>query len=281
MTTEPLNRNSEDAPSTIEAPAPTSWPIVLAFGITLLFAGLVTSQAVSVLGAIVSISGAAGWFRDVLPHDRHESVQVVTQVPGVATMRREVARMEIAREVRRAWLPVEVHPISAGVKGGLAGSVAMAILAVFYGVLNQHSIWYPINLLAAGFFPGAMTQTTAEIATFHLRMFLIAVPLHLVTSLLVGLLYGAMLPMLPRRPVLLGGLIAPILWSGLIHSMLGIVNPVLNQRIDWLWFVFSQVGFGIVAGLVVSRQQRIRTPQHVPFALRVGMEASGMRDEKL
>jgi hypothetical protein len=233
-----------------------------------------------VLGAIVSIAGAAGWFRDVLPQERHESLRVMTQDPNVATMRREVARMEIAREVRRAWLPVEVHPISAGVKGGLAGSVAMAMLAVFYGVVHQHSIWYPINLLAAGFFPGAMTQTSAELAAFHLRMFLIAVPIHLITSLLVGLLYGAMLPMLPRQPVLLGGLIAPILWSGLIHSILGIVNPVLNQRIDWLWFVFSQVGFGIVAGLVVSRQQRIRTPQHVPLALRVGMEESGMKDEK-
>jgi hypothetical protein len=57
------------------------------------------------------------------------------------------------------------------------------------------------------------------------------------------------------------------------------VNPVLNQRIDWLWFVFSQVGFGIVAGLVVSRQERIRTLQHLPLAFRVGLEASGMRDD--
>jgi hypothetical protein len=279
MTTEPFDWNSEDAQTRIEAPAPTAWPIVLAFGVTLLFAGLVTSEAVSVLGAIVSIAGAVGWFRDVLPHQRHELVRVALQVPGVTTTRHEVARLEIAPESRRAWLPVEVHPISAGVKGGLSGSVAMAILAVFYGVLNQHSIWYPINLLAAGFFPGATTQTTAEIAEFHLRMLLIAIPIHLITSLLVGLLYGAMLPMLPRQPVLLGGLIAPILWSGLIHSILGIVNPVLNQRIDWLWFAFSQVGFGIVAGLVVSRQQRIRTPQHVPLVLRLGMEASGLKDE--
>ena len=35
--------------------------------------------------------------------------------------------MEIARELRRAWLPVEIYPISAGIKGGLAGSVAMAV----------------------------------------------------------------------------------------------------------------------------------------------------------
>jgi len=277
MAVELVNQSGEGKVDTVQMPASTPWPIVLAFGITLLFAGLVTSEAVSVLGAGVAISGAVGWFRDVLPHERHESVQVVTHVPGVTTTRREVARIEVAHELRRAWLPVEIYPISAGIKGGLAGSVAMALVAMLFGVLSHTGIWYPINLLAAGFFPA--TANTAEIAAFHLRALLIAIPIHLITSLLVGLLYGAMLPMLPRRPVLLGGFIAPILWSGLIHSILGIVNPVLNQRIDWLWFVASQVGFGIVAGLVVSRQERIRTLQHLPLALRSGMEASGMRDE--
>jgi hypothetical protein len=97
-------------------------------------------------------------------------------------------------------------------------------------------------------------------------------------SLLVGLLYGATLPMLPRHPILLGGFIGPILWSGVIHSVLGIVNPVLNQRIDWLWFVLSQIGFGIVAGMVVSRQLRVRTWQHLPLAVRAGMEEFPRRD---
>ena len=279
MAVELVNQRGEGKVDMVQMPASTPWPIVLAFGITLLFAGFVTSEAVSVLGAVLSISGAVGWFRDVLPHERHESVQVVPEVPRITTMRREVARMQIAHELRRAWLPVEIYPISAGIKGGLAGSVAMAVLAMLYGILSHTSIWYPINLLAAGFFPAAMTTSTAEIAAFHLRFFLIAVPIHLITSLMVGLLYGAMLPMLPRRPILLGGFIAPILWSGLIYSILGIVNPVLNQRIDWFWFVFSQVGFGIVAGLVVSRHGRIRTLQHIPLALRVGLEASGLRDE--
>ena len=280
MAFELVNQSGEGTADTVEVPASTPWPIVLAFGITLLFAGLVTSEAVSVLGAAVAIAGAVGWFRDVLPYEAHETVQVAPQAPAVTTMRHEVARMEIEHELRRAWLPVEIYPISAGIKGGLAGSVAMAVLAMLYGILSHTSIWYPINLLAAVFFPGATTGTTAEIAGFHLRAFLIAVPIHLITSLLVGLLYGAMLPMLPRRPILLGGFIAPILWSGLIHSILGIVNPVLNQRIDWLWFVASQVGFGIVAGLVVSRQERIRTRQQLPLALRVGLEASGMRENE-
>src|SRR6202046_3113725 len=279
MGIELANQSGDNATDTIEVPAPTAWPIVLAFGIALLFAGLVTSEAVSVLGAFVAIAGAVGWFRDVLPQEAQESVQVIAQAPKIATMRREVARIEFAHELRRAYLPLEIYPISAGIKGGLAGSLAMAVLAMLYGVLSYTSIWYPINLLAAGFFPAAATDTTAEIAAFHLRAFLIAVPIHLITSLLVGLLYGAMLPMLPRRPVLLGGFIAPILWSGLIHSILGIVNPVLNQRIDWVWFVASQFAFGIVAGVFVSWQGRIRTLQHLPLAVRSGMEATGMKDE--
>jgi hypothetical protein len=274
--TDELNQTREGATDTVQMPAPTAWPIILAFGIMLLFAGLVTAEAVSVLGAIISIAGAVGWFRDVLPHEAHESVRVERQIPDVTTTRHEVARVEIAHELKRAFLPLEIHPISAGVKGGLAGSVAMAVLAMLYGILNQHSIWYPINLLAAGFFPGA---TTAEFAAFHLRAFAIAVPIHLITSLLVGLLYGAMLPMLPRRPILLGGFIAPLLWSGLIYEILGIVNPVLNQRIDWVWFVISQVGFGVVAGVVVSRQHLIRTWQRMPLSLRAGFEASGIREE--
>lgn len=263
----------------IEMPAPTAWPIALAFGMTLLFAGMVTSEAVSVLGAIIAIAGAVGWFRNVLPHEAHEKVAVTPDVFSVTTSRPEVVRVAAANELQRAYLPLEIYPISAGVKGGLAGGVAMAVVAMLYGLISQHSIWYPINLLAAGFLPGTMTDTTAKIAAFQLTVFLIATAIHLITSLLVGLLYGAMLPMLPRHPILLGGFIAPIFWTGLLHSILGIVNPVLNGRIHWGWFVASQVAFGIVAGIVVSQQERIRTWQRLPLAFRSGMEASGMKDE--
>jgi hypothetical protein len=277
MTDERLNQSGDQAMETVAMPAPTTWPVALAFGLTLVFAGLVTSGAVSVLGAIVAIAGAVGWFRAVLPQEAHEMVQASRQAPDVTTLRHEVARVEIVGGLRRAFLPVEIYPVSAGVKGGLAGSVVMAALAMLYGVVSHKSIWYPINLLAAGFFPAL--RTTTQIMAFDLSALLIAIPIHLITSLLVGLLYGATLPMMPRRPVLLGGFIAPLLWSGLIHSILGIMNPVMDHRIDWIWFVFSQVGFGLTAGIVVSWQGRIRTLQHLPLAFRAGMEASGMKDD--
>ena len=266
--------------SPLELPKPTAWPLVLAFGITLAFAGLVTSESVSVLGGILAIAGAVGWFRNVLPHEAHESVSVMPEQSAIATTRRDVARLEVADQPKRAWLPLETYPVSAGIKGGLAGSVVMAGLAMVYGLISQNGIWYPINLLVAGFFPGAVNATTAQIAEFRLSALLLAIPVHLITSLLVGLLYGVMLPMFPRRPIFLGGLIAPIMWSGLLYTMLDIINPVMNQRIDWLWFVLSQLGFGVVAGLVVSRQQRIRTYQGLPFAIRAGIEAPGVMKER-
>ena len=272
-------RGSAQATQTIELPAPTAWPIILAFGITLVFAGLVTSDSVSILGAIFAIAGCVGWFRDVLPHEKHESVPVEENVPTIATSRPRVTRIEwITQELHRARLPLEIYPISAGVKGGMAGSAAMAVLAILYGIVSGRGIWYPINLLSAGLFPDR--STIAQIAVFHWDALIIATIIHLVCSLLVGLLYGAALPMFPRRPILLGGVIAPILWTGLIHSILEALDPVLNQRIDWPWFVVSQIGFGVVAGIVVSKQERIRTWQYLPFAVRAGIEAPGAIDEK-
>jgi hypothetical protein len=263
----------------VELPAPTAWPIVAAFGVALLFTGLVTSASVSILGAILMVSGWVGWFCDVLPHEKHESIPVSEEAIPVVTTRPEVARVDlITHEPHRARLPLEIYPISGGVKGGLAGSVVMAVLAVIYGIVAYHSIWYPINILAAGFFPSL--ETTEQISAFHLDAFIIASIVHLVTSLLVGLLYGAMLPMFPRRPILLGGVIAPILWSGLLHSALQLLNPALSDRINWAWFVVTQMGFGIVAGIVVSKQERVRTWQHLPFAIRAGVETPGAMDEK-
>ncbi len=263
----------------IEVPASTAWPVILAFGLTLLFAGLTTGALVSAVGAVLSLAGVVGWFREVLPRESCEVVQVVPEEAVASTTRREVAQLETARQVRRAWLPVQIYPVSAGIKGGLAGGAVMALLAILYGVISRYGVWYPINLLSAGFFPGAKAESAADLARFQPAAFVIAFVIHLAGSLLVGVLYGALLPMLPRHPVLLGGLFAPLVWSGLLHSIIGIVNPVLNQHVDWPWFVLSQIGFGVVAGIVVSRQARIDVWQKLPLVLRAGIEASGLAHE--
>jgi hypothetical protein len=272
--TERLNE-SPRAPREIDIPAPTAWPFILALGVALLFAGLVTSTSVSCLGALLSLAGSVGWFREVLPREHEEVVPVVPEDIRLTTARRVVDRLPVLPDHLRAWLPVRTYPISAGVKGGLAGSVAMAVLACAYGVLKAGSIWYPINLLAAVGYRESLSMGPAQLYSFHADAFAIAFFLHGIVSIFVGLLYGAMLPMFPRRPIVLGGLIAPVLWSGLLYTILGLLNPLLASHIDWLWFVASQVAFGIVAGLVVVRQPSFPTHENVSFIFRAGIEAPG------
>ena len=276
----PNRQSGDNNPAYLALPAPTAWPIVLAFGVTLLMAGLITSLSVLILGAILVVAGCVGWFLDVFPHEKHVEVPLIKEEIVIASTRQKVARLEIAPELPRALLPLETYPISAGIKGGLAGSVAMAVLACLYGVLKQGSLWYPINLLAATVYSQTLKLTPENLNAFHLDSFLLAVLIHLITSVLVGLLYGAMLPMVPRHPIFLGGIVAPILWSGLLRSMLDLINPLLSQRVDWYWFIASQFGFGIVAGLVVYRQQRIPVKQFIPFAVRAGIETPSAMPSK-
>ncbi len=275
LTAKKLEQSSR-VPNEIEVPASTAWPLILAFGFTLSFAGLLTSVSVSVLGAILAIAGCAGWFREVFPQEHEETVPVVPEDFSVSTERPMVERLPAGLPGVRAWLPVETYPISAGVKGGLAGSVALAALACLFGLLKMGSFWYPINLLAAVVYAPSEVPPLSQLTSFHAGLFFLAVVLHLVISILVGLLYGAMLPMFARRPILLGGVIAPVLWSGLLYSMMDILNPVLGSHIDWTWFMASQFAFGIVAGLVVIRQSRVPTYENVPFAIRAGLEAPGL-----
>jgi hypothetical protein len=266
---------SRRTPGEIELPASTAWPIVLAFGVTLMFAGLLTSVSVSSLGLVLGVAGCVGWFREVFPREHEETVPVVFDESRVATKRRIVERVPIAPELVRVWLPLKTYPISAGVKGGIAGAIAMAVLACAYGVLKAGSIWYPINLLAVTVYAQSLKLDPAQLNSFHSDSFAIALLLHGIGSIFVGILYGAMLPMFPRRPILLGGLIAPPLWSGLLYSIMQLLNPLLASHINWFWFIASQIAFGVVAGIVVVRQQSVSTRENLPFVLRAGIEAPG------
>jgi len=270
----------EPADDTIQVPASNGWPLVAAFGLTLVFAGLLTHFMVSILGAVSLCAGLIGWFREVLPQEAHESVAVEKEGLVLTPPRPTVLHLEVGEFGHRARLPLEIYPYSAGVRGGLVGGVAMAVLAILYGIIGHRSIWYPINLLAAAGSANISTMSYDQLLAFNTTGLVLAIIIHAVTSALVGLLYGVALPMFPRRPVLLGGILAPLFWSGMLYAGLGIINPTLQARIDWGWFMASQFAFGLVAGFVVARHERISTMQYLPFAVRAGIEAPGIADEK-
>ena len=68
-------------------PRSTPWPLVTAFGVTFLFAGIVTNPAVSIVGAVAGIVGLVGWFREVLPGERTEEIPV-EHAAGVGVVHR-------------------------------------------------------------------------------------------------------------------------------------------------------------------------------------------------
>jgi len=269
-----------NTPETIAMPAPTTWPMVLAAAIVLVFAGLVTNGYVSVVGGALLVFAAVGWWREVLPHERHVEVPLERTADAITHVTsRRVERLRLGQEGHRVRIPAEIKPYSSGVKGGLVGAAAMAVVAILFGIISQGSVWYPINLLAGAALPGMATASTEELRHFNALALLLGTVVHLATSILVGLLYAVMLPMFPKRAWLWAGWLVPILWTGLIASTLDVVNPALNARIDWRWFIASQLAFGVIGGYVIARSQSIETMQSWPLAARAGIEGPTDREE--
>jgi hypothetical protein len=275
-------KHKSEASNTIEVPAPTPWPFVTAFGLALLFAGLVTSLAVSVVGLVVILFGAVGWFRDVLPMPKEELVALATTPePVFVRSTRRVDHLQAGAEGHRVYIPVRVHPYSAGLLGGALGGVGMAIIACLYGLIAQGSLWYPVNLLAAAALPSLANAGPTELKAFHLSGFVVALLTHGIISLLVGLLYAAILPMMPSRfTAFWGSFLAPVLWTALVASTLHLTNPALNARIAWGWFIASQVAFGLITGFIVAHSKEVETAQSWPLAARAGVEAPGVMPEQ-
>src|SRR5258705_12577223 len=109
----PEDNTKSDLPSHIDLPAPTMWPMVTAFGIALIATGLVTNLAVSLTGLAIALAGAVGWWRDVLPHEKHEHVPVLP--PGARAVSVEhspstVEYLKLGEMGHRVRIPAEVQP---------------------------------------------------------------------------------------------------------------------------------------------------------------------------
>jgi len=274
----------DEVPGNLALPAPTAWPFVTAFGLALLAAGLVTQPVISVIGLLLALRGAVGWFRDVLPVEQHEWVRVrplEQRARPIPPVPHAVEQLHPGVAGHRVRIPAEIHPYSSGIKGGVLGGVAMAIVACLYGVIAYRSLWYPINLLAAAAVPSLAQADLAQLTAFNGTGFIVGLISHGVFSVLVGLLFAVLLPMLPsRRAAFWGSLISPVMWSALIWATLKLINPALNHRIDWIWFVASQIAFGMVTGYVVHHSKMVETMQTWPLAARAGIEAPGVMSER-
>jgi hypothetical protein len=153
-------------------------------------------------------------------------------------------------------------PVWAGLLGGLVGGLLMPVPAVLWSLLNGHGFWYPVNLLAGMVLSDLGRLPTAELQQFHAGWLGAALGIHALLSLSFGVLLAlvhAKLPTIPG-PLVWGGLVLPLLWTGTSYGLMGVVNPVLQQRVNWPWFIVSQFVFGVVAAGVVLRSEMVHIP---------------------
>ncbi len=245
---------------TVEMPRPNVWPMVLGLGIALMAAGVALNITFLIVGIGIFLAGLAGWISQLLPgrgHHHEALVEPEKRAKPVEAVTGMVEQLHPGRPGYRFQLPEKVHPISAGVKGGLLGGLVMPLPALAWGILSGHGIWYPVNLLAGMVLPGVESM---DLEKFHLTLFVAGVLIHAVDAVVFGLLYGVLLPTLPEipRPLAWGGLLMPLLWTAVSFSFMGIVNKVLQEYVDWPWFIASQFVFGATTALVVMRLEPMR-----------------------
>lgn len=246
--------------ATVEMPRPNVWPMVLGLGILLLAAGVALHVGFFAAGIVIFLAGLAGWIGQLLPgrgHHHEELVEPARRARPVVAAIGRVEQLHPGRPGYRFQLPEKVHPISAGVKGGLFGGLVMPLPALIYGLVSGHGIWYPVNLLAGMVLPGVADM---DLEQFHFALFVVGVVIHAVNSVIFGLLYGVLLPTLPDipRPLAWGGLLMPLLWTGVSFSVMGSINPILARNVYWEWFIVSQFIFGVAAAIVVMRLEPMR-----------------------
>src|SRR5262249_39394575 len=120
-------------------------------------------------------------------------------------------------------------------------------------------LWYPVNLLAGMILPGVERMTVPELEQFNTMLLVTALIIHVAMSVVIGLIFGVLLPTLPAvpRPIAWGGLLMPIVWAGASYVAMYVVNPVVPGKVSWPWFLLSQLVFGITMPAVVLGAKRL------------------------
>src|SRR5208337_715774 len=162
-----------------------------------------------VVGALLLVTGLGMWLAQLSSdrgHLREARAEPARRPMPVTTQRESVEQLRPGMPGYRARLPEAIHPVSAGIKGGIIGGLVMPLPAFLYGLVSHHGVWYPVNLLAGMALPGIGTMSEAQLEHFSLPLLLTGIVIHAVISVVFGLLYGVLLPTLPDipRPRVLG-----------------------------------------------------------------------------
>ncbi len=156
-----------------------------------------------------------------------------------------------------ARVPAEVYPYSAGLEGGLAGGIGMIAVGLVYGLMSSHGVWYPVNLIAATVIRPWQAASPAQLEQFSALGLVVGLAIHLLMSMGLGLLYGALLPALPGNPLLWALLVGPILWAGAVFAGLPLLNPAMARLVDLPSFAVANIVYSLILGTWIARTPKI------------------------
>src|SRR5262249_38857388 len=159
-----------------------------------------TNLAFLLVGGVMFVIALSIWIAQLLPHRGHAPEPLAepdARARAIEPRTAAVERLEHGMPGYRLRLPEQVHPISAGVKGGALGGLVMPLPAMLYGLLTGKGMWLALNLLAGMALPGIGEMSEEELGQFNATLFAVGVAIHITVSLGFGLIYGVLLPTLP------------------------------------------------------------------------------------
>ena len=213
-----------------------------------------------------------GWWFDVLPRESVEEIpDECYELIDTGPEPDEASKHLVPSTPGRVVLPVEIPRVRSGVIGGLAGGIAMAVVALVWGAIN-YTIWMPVNLLAAMVLSSFNTMEASSLEQFSVAGLFTALGIQLSMSIMVGLVLAMIMPMAIKFPRIFSIIVAPLTWSLITYAAIGVLDPTLERWVNWYWFVGSQVAFGAVAGFFIARSERIETIQFLTSAERMDLE---------
>src|SRR5437762_1473312 len=97
-------------------------------------------------------------------------------------------------------------------------------------------------VMGTGFLVVGAVVLLAGLGQFHAGLLVCGILIHATMSVSIGLMYGVLMPTLPYipRPLAWNGLLMPLLWTAVTYTVMAVVNPLLNERVAWPAFIFSQ-----------------------------------------
>ena len=170
--------------------------------------GVLGAGSSSRCGYTAGFPRGARWRRTKSCHSKC----LLANIPG-----RGVRHLHVGEHLHRARLPLSYILSPPAFEGGLVGGAAMAVLAVLYGLIGHHSIWYPVNLLAAA---GSARISAMSYDQLRLRRHGVVAGNTYSQDRFSALNWICFTFPAPAvaPPDAVGGIFAPLFWSGLLHA---------------------------------------------------------------